>query len=138
MIKISQLLMMLFFAFLVACNKEKTKEKIFVTSKNYYWQFNSECSNTFGTSVNFQFDKDGTSHQYGFNLKDGYYLIKNSSNAPKKWIVKNDSILIWGNFEYKIEHIDGTIINLSYPNPKDKNTKCLVSLIKVVDGKFID
>jgi hypothetical protein len=43
-----------------------------------------------------------------------------------------------GGMDYKIEHIDGTIINLIRYRPDDKKQKCKISLLKVVDGKLIN
>jgi hypothetical protein len=90
-------LIILFFVILcISCSKKSKIEDIFITSENYYWQFNSECQGAFGPSINFKFDKDGLSHQYGFSVKEGYHSVEGESVIPEKWFIKNDSILVWG------------------------------------------
>ncbi|WP_264535764.1 hypothetical protein [Flavobacterium sp. N1736] len=122
----------------ISCTRKNKIEDIFITSENYYWQFNSECQGAFGHSINFKFDKDGLSHQYGFSVEKSYHSVEGESLAPKKWFIKNDSILSWDDMDYKIEHIDATIIILSRYHPIDKKQKCKISFLKVVDGKLIN
>ena len=90
--------------------------------------------------INFKFDENGYSHIYDFSVKNGYTLNEGSHGSdivitPDKWFLKNDSTLIWINFEYKIEHIDNTVIVLTYFNPSNKKEQVWIRLLKVVGEK---
>jgi hypothetical protein len=128
-------LIILFFVILcISCSKKSKIEDTFITSENYYWQYNNECHPITGLgAVNFKFDDNGLSHQFSLGADRGYVLVEGESLAPKTWLIKNDSILSWGNLDYKINHIDRRIIILEYQDPRDKNKFCYIRLLKVAD-----
>lgn len=139
--KSTKLLLPFLLLFLFSCSKENNFEDIFITSKDYYWQFSTTCQDDIGCgSVNFKFSEDGYSHRYDFSIKEGYTLNEGLQGSdisvePEKWYIKKDSTLSWGGFKYKIEHIDRTVIVLHYLDPRDKKTECWIRLLKVVGEK---
>ena len=124
----------------ISCSKKNKIEYIFITQKDYYWQYNNTCYDLGCPGINIRFEEDGYSHRYDFSVNDGYTLNEgfhgsDISNEPEKWYVKKDSTLIWNDFEYKIEHIDHTVIVLSYFLTSDKKQQCSIRLLKVVGEK---
>lgn len=132
-----KLLSVFLLLFIISCNKKNKIEDIFITNKNYYWQFSNTCHYSIACGgINFQFKEDGYSHRYDFSVQNGYTLNEGFSNSdiqimPEKWNLKNDSTLIWDN----IEHIDNTVIVLQYLDPRDKKTECWIRLLKVLGEK---
>lgn len=119
----------------ISCSKKNKAEQIFISSKKYYWQYNNECFPNDGLgTVNFQFGDDGYSHQFSLRIDKGYISVEGEVVSPKKWLLKNDSTLIWNAIEYKIYHIDRRIIILEYKDPRDQNKLCYIRLLKVADA----
>ncbi|MFB9108964.1 hypothetical protein [Flavobacterium gyeonganense] len=136
----NKLLYLVFLTLLISCTKKNKIEAIFITPKDHYWQWsNTQQYNVGCGEINFKFEKNGYSHRYNFNFKKGYILHEGQYDdiiiGPKKWYLKNDSTLVWDNLEYKIEHIDNTVIMLSYFLPSDKKQQCWTRLLKVVGEK---
>ncbi len=120
----------------ISCNKKNKLKGIFISSKDYYWQYNDECHPNGGLgSINFKFDDKGLSHQYSLGATKGYALVEGESLAAETWSIKNDSILTWGNRDYTINHIDKRLIVLVYKDSNNKDKNCVIRLLKVVDDK---
>ncbi|AOZ99359.1 hypothetical protein [Flavobacterium commune] len=138
--KTINLLIMVIVLALSSCTKKSTLEDIFITPKNQYWQYSSTKQYDLSCgSINFQFHKDGYSHRYKFSTKEGYTLLEGMAGdviiRPQKWSVKNDSTFVWGHITYKIEHIDRTVIVLSFPRPDSTKQLHWVRLLKVLGEK---
>lgn len=139
--KKNKLLLMLLLSIFISCSKKSKMEDVIITSKDYYWQYSDTRDYSIGCGmINFRFDKDGYSHRYDFNVKKGYILNEGLQGSdikinPEKWYIKNDSTLVWGNIDYKIEHIDRTVIVLTYFLPKNKKRQYWIRLLKVVGEK---
>lgn len=132
-IKLSIILVLL----VLSCTKKNKLEDVFITPKNQYWQYSSTKQYDLSCgSINFQFDKYGYSHRYNFSVKEGYTLLEGEASdliiSPEKWSVKKDSTFVWGQFTYKIEHIDHTVIVLS---DSMKGQKHWIRLLKVLGEK---
>ncbi len=136
-----KLLIVLFIIILTSCTKKDKLEDIFITPKNQYWQFSNTNQYDIGCgSINFQFNKDGYSHRYDFSVKEGYTLLEGMAGdliiRPKKWSIKNDSTFVWGDFTYKIVHIDHSVIVLSFYSPNStKKEQHWIRLLKVLGEK---
>jgi hypothetical protein len=131
----TNLIILIFMALSISCNKKNEIESLFITNKNEYWQYRDYCWNTKG--IYFRYNKDGTSNQYFLHIDDGFSLFdKNGTlrNGPALWSVKNDSTFVFDYSEYKIEKINKEEILLSYYHYKIKDKKCFVKLSKWVDG----
>lgn len=138
--KSTKLLLLFLLLFLFSCSKKDNLEDIFITSKDYYWQYNNSCYvEDVYSRINFKFGEDGYSHRYDFSVNEGYTLKEGGTSdipvEPEKWHITKDSTLLWGGFKYKILHIDRTIIVLQYIDARDKKTECRIRLLKVVGEK---
>jgi hypothetical protein len=137
--KNNKLLLVFLLALLVSCTKKSKIEDVFITPKDYYWQWSSTCYDYGCSGINYQFEEGGYSHRYDFSIKEGYTLNEGEGGdliiLPEKWFIKNDSTLVWGRSTYKIDHIDRTVIVLSYFSTKNKKEKCSIRLLKVVGEK---
>lgn len=138
--KIKLVSMFLIFS-LISCDKKNNIENIFVTPKDYYWQYSDTRDYSIGCGmINFRFDKQGFSHKYDFSVKKGYILNEGLQGSDieiiaKKWLLKNDSTFVWDGVIYKIEHIDNTVIVLLHSTPKDNKNPYWIRLLKVVGEK---
>jgi len=115
---------------LLSCGKERELENTFVTKKSEYWQYNDDCAKS---RVYFRFNKNGSYDKY-LKSYTGFDLFNNDGDllsGSRTWSLKNDSIFVWDNEEYRIEKYGTQQIRLSYYHYKKKNKKCSITLNKI-------
>ncbi len=125
-------LLPLLLAIIFSCDKKHELETAFETKKNEYWKYIDACGG--GRGLFFKFNKDGSYDKYNRFIDDGFELFNNDGDlisGKRTWSIKNDSIFVWDNEEYKIEKYSTQQIRLSYYHYKKKNKKCSITLNKV-------
>jgi hypothetical protein len=128
----------LFFFFLLISCKKSQIENTLICNKGEYWEYANNCG-SYG--VFFKFHKNGTFDKYlskpisegkGFDLfnNDGDVI---SLKSNRTWSMQKDSTFIWGKGRYKIRSCNQQKIVLTYFHYKEKNKKCTVTFVKVID-----
>jgi hypothetical protein len=127
----NKLLVFLGFALFFSCNKKSDMKEVFITNKSEYWKYNDDCQSH---GVYFKFNEKGSYDKYNRCIDDGFELFNNDGDllsSSRTWSIKNDSIFLWDNEEYKIEKYNTQQIKLSYHHYKEKDKKCIITLSKV-------
>ncbi len=116
-----------------SCNKKSEIENIFISKQNEYWDYINDCQSH---GIYFRFHKKGDYDKYNRDIFNGFELFNNDGDLVSRkrtWSIKNDSIFVWHEAEYKIESYTEQKIILSYYHYKEKNKKCTVTFVKVID-----
>lgn len=136
----TNLVLLISILIMFSCTNRNKLEELFITPKNHYWQItNNNCWENISHLVPgyVNFTNDSLSNQYGFDPVSGFEIIEGDVLSdvivkPRKWYVKKDSVLSWGDSDYKIKQINKSVIILSYL--KDKKT-CTITMLKVSGEK---
>ena len=81
----------------------------------------------------FRFNKNGSYDKYlkSYTVFDLFNNDGDLLSGSRTWSLKNDSIFVWDNEEYRIEKYGTQQIRLSYYHYKKKNKKCSITLNKI-------
>lgn len=120
---------------LVSCSKKSEIENIFTCDNNEYWDYINDSQSH---GIYFRFNEKGDYDKYNRDIFTGFELFNNdgdivSLKSERTWSVKNDSTFVWHGEEYKIESYNEQKIVLTYYHNKEKNKKCTVTFVKVLD-----
>lgn len=129
----SKLLILLLLILNLSCSKKNDIEKIFISKQNEYWQYEDDCQSH---GIYFRFNKKGDYDKYNKYTNDGFELFNNDGDlisGSRSWSIKNDSIFVWNNENYKIKSCNDKKIILTYYHYKEKNKKCRITFTKVFD-----
>ena len=126
-------ILILAFFLLISCSKKREIENIFLCNKNEYWKYSDDCQSH---GIYFRFHKKGDYDKYNRDIFNGFELFNNDGDLVSRkrtWSIKNDSIFVWHKAKYNIESYTEQKIILSYYHYKEKNKKCTVTFVKVID-----
>lgn len=132
-LKMNKFLFLFALFLFLSCSKKRENENFFITKNNEYWDYDDTCQNR---NIYFRFNKNGSWNRYNKDIFDGFEIFNRDGDllsTQRTWSIKNDSIFVWDNEEYKIETCTKDSIILTYYHYEDKNRKCKVTLKKVID-----
>lgn len=131
-----KILLISFFLILLSCDNKTQFEKSIIATEKDYWQYNDDCESH---GVYFQFNEGGDYNKYNRYIDNTFELFNDDGDiigGVRSWSMKNDSIFIWDNEEYKIEKSTDKQIVLTYYHHKEKNQKCKITLNKVSQQNY--
>lgn len=129
----NKIILILFLIATVSCSKKNEIESLLVTNKDEYWEYQNYCFNN--GLLYFQFNENAKYDKY-LRMNEGFKLFNKDGdlrNDSRTWSVKNDSTLVWNQWNYKIEKTSKDEILLSYYHHEIKDKKCYIRLSKLVD-----
>ncbi|GGC96675.1 hypothetical protein GCM10011508_24920 [Flavobacterium lutivivi] len=129
----NKIVVLVIMSLLFSCGKKREIENIFISKDNEYWDYDDTCQSH---GIYFRFNEKGDWDKYNRDIFDGFELFNNDGDLisdARTWSIKNDSIFVWNDEDYKIESYSKEKIVLTYYHYKEKDKKCTVTFTKVID-----